>query len=168
VARDTDDWRLTDQEGYLKDAELTWRRYRARSDTWEHEHCAFCWAKFMDPEYSDGHRRFIEDHPEVLTAGYTTTTAHERGEGYNWICADCLDDFAEAFNWRVVFTWGDEVLVRATAFEVHRAGSRAWVVAVSDYARGRFYTIEFGDGRDVEVPADSITPVREGRAGLRS
>jgi hypothetical protein len=42
------------------------------------------------------------------------------------------------------------------------------VVAVSDYARGRFYTIEFGDGREVEVPADAITPLREGRAGLRS
>jgi hypothetical protein len=95
------DWRLTGQESYLQAAELAWTRYRARSETWEHEHCAFCWAKFMDPDFSEAHRRHIAEHPDVLTEGYTTTAQHEQGPEYHWICKPCFDDFAERFQWRV-------------------------------------------------------------------
>jgi len=102
MAADEDDWRLTDQETWLHGAELTWKRYHARSETWEHEHCVFCWARFMDPAYYEGHRRHIAEHPEVLTEGYTTTASHEQGADYHWICKPCFDDFAERFAWRVV------------------------------------------------------------------
>lgn len=72
---------------------LTRTRYRARSETWEHEHCAFCWAKLMDPDFSGEHRRFIEEHPDVLTEGYTTTSEHPRGAKWRWVCPQCFDDF---------------------------------------------------------------------------
>jgi hypothetical protein len=83
---------------------LTLKRYRARSATWEHEHCLFCWAKFMDPQFSDEHRRFIQEHSDVLTEGYTTTADHERGADWHWVCPQCVEDFAEEFSWRVVAT----------------------------------------------------------------
>src|SRR4051794_3419289 len=47
-----DDWRRQEQEEYLRGATLTLRRYQAQSAGWEHEHCEFCWAKFMDGDYS--------------------------------------------------------------------------------------------------------------------
>ena len=95
------DWRLTDQETWLHGAELTWKRYHARSETSEHEHCVFCWAKFMDPDFSDAHRQHIAQHPDVLTEGYTTTNSHKHGTDYHWICKPCFDDFAQRFAWRV-------------------------------------------------------------------
>jgi len=32
----------------------------------------FCWAKFMDPGFTEDHRRFVAEHPDVLATGYTT------------------------------------------------------------------------------------------------
>jgi hypothetical protein len=91
------------QENYLPPAtELTLRRYRAQSKTWEHEHCPFCFTKFMDPDFSEEHRRFIEEHPDVLTEGYTTSTEHVRGAGWHWICPRCVEDFADEFGWQIV------------------------------------------------------------------
>ena len=80
---------------------LVLRRYRARNETWEHEHCLFCSAKFMDPGFSEAHRRFVEQHDDVLTQGYTTTDEHARGAGRHWVCPQCLGDFAVEFGLRV-------------------------------------------------------------------
>jgi hypothetical protein len=96
------DWRLRDQERYLAGAQWVFKRYRAPSETWEYDHCEFCWAKFMDPDFSPEHQRFIGQHPEVLTEGYATTAEHPQGADYYWVCASCFDDFAERFGWRVV------------------------------------------------------------------
>lgn len=78
---------------------LVFKRYRVRSETWEHEHCLFCWTKFMDPEFSEAHRRLIEKH-DVLTEGYTTTDEHPQGAGH-WVCPQCVGDFAKEFGLRV-------------------------------------------------------------------
>ena len=77
------------------------KRYRARSQSDEHEHCEFCWAKFMDPNCSESHRLFIARHPDVLTEGYTTTREHRDGDDSHWVCPTCFDDFAEEFDWRL-------------------------------------------------------------------
>ena len=97
-----EDWRLTGQDDVLAGAALVRKRYTARSETWEHEHCAFCWAKFMDPEFSPEHRKFIEDNADVRTEGYTTTDEHPQGADFWWICDTCFTDFLERFRWRVV------------------------------------------------------------------
>jgi hypothetical protein len=94
------DWRLSGQERFLQGAELVRKPYRAFSETWEHDHCAFCWATFMDPAFSEKHRKYVEEHPEVLTEGYATTADHPRGADYHWICPDCFADFADRFGWR--------------------------------------------------------------------
>jgi hypothetical protein len=77
-----DDWRLRGQERYLKGAVLLWARWKCPRDEWDHDHCSFCWAKFME-----------EDFPEVLHFGYTTS------DDYRWICKECFEDFKDQFEW---------------------------------------------------------------------
>ncbi|HUN80902.1 MAG TPA: hypothetical protein VMV81_05255 [Phycisphaerae bacterium] len=84
---DESDWRLIGQEKYLKGATLVHRRYRryAKNPRWDHDHCAFCFAKFM-----------VEDSSDVLHQGYATQ------DDSRWICEKCFDDFKEMFKWTVV------------------------------------------------------------------
>src|SRR6266478_6641809 len=86
---DSSDWRLMGQEKYLRGVELCRRTYRRypKNSNWDHDHCAFCGAKFM-----------VEDEPDVLHEGYSTL------DEYRWICPACFDDFKEMFGWRVVPT----------------------------------------------------------------
>ncbi len=81
------DSRLRGQENYLAGAKLVRRPYRryAANPNWDHDHCAFCWAKFM-----------VEDCPDVLHEGYATL------DDYHWICEGCFQDFREQFRWTVV------------------------------------------------------------------
>lgn len=80
---DEHDWRLQGQERYLYGATLYWRKYARYRDSWEHDHCEFCWAKFME-----------EYHPGVLHEGYTTS------DHYYWICETCFEDFKDRFQWK--------------------------------------------------------------------
>ena len=79
------DWRLRGQEQYLQGATLVWRIYLngTGNPKWDHDHCEFCWAKFM-----------VEDLPEVLHEGYSTE------DRSHWICPDCFNDFNAQFQWR--------------------------------------------------------------------
>ena len=81
------DWRLQGQEKFLQGALLIHRRYRgyAKNPAWDHDHCAFCGAKFM-----------VEDFPDVLHEGYATR------DDRHWICAACFADFKDTFGWNVV------------------------------------------------------------------
>jgi len=83
--REENDWRLQNQAKYLSGVELRWEKYVKFSEEWEHEHCQFCWAKFMDV-----------DDPEVLREGYVDES------GDRWICEECFEDFRDLFGWRVV------------------------------------------------------------------
>jgi hypothetical protein len=78
----SDDWRLRGQEGYLQSASLRWEGWRCERPEWDHDHCAFCWAKFAEQK----EERF-------LNAGFTN--------GYHWVCASCFEDFRDRFGWRV-------------------------------------------------------------------
>jgi hypothetical protein len=42
-----DDWRLRNQERYLKGATLYRRQYEPASEQNDHDHCEFCFTKFM-------------------------------------------------------------------------------------------------------------------------
>ena len=63
MAAADDDWRLTAQEKYLLEVELRRKPYRARGASWEHDHCSFCGATFMDPNFSDEHQEAIANDP---------------------------------------------------------------------------------------------------------
>ena len=98
-----DDWRRMGQEAYLPPGTaFVFKRYRAFSESWEHDHCALCSVKFMDPDVSAPHRRQVEGDSAVLTEGYATTAQHERRADYYWVCPPCFDDFAAEFRWHVV------------------------------------------------------------------
>ena len=80
-----DDWRLLrGQENYLKGVTLRWKKYTRYSPQWDHDHCSFCWAKFMDADY-----------PDALREGYATLN------DYHWICKECYEDFKDMFEWKV-------------------------------------------------------------------
>ena len=83
-----DDWRRAGQESYLPPGTTFVRRaYRPYSESWDHDHCEFCWAKLGDGG--------------PLTEGYTTTDAHPNGAEYHWVCEACFRDFADELGWRV-------------------------------------------------------------------
>lgn len=81
---DDSDWRLTGQEEYLFGVLLYWRRWTQTREGWDHDHCAFCWAKFA-----------AYDGPEILHEGYTDA------DEYRWICRPCFEDFRERFAWKL-------------------------------------------------------------------
>jgi len=100
-AVDPNDWRLTQgADVFLRDAELQWKTYRKWSDQWDHDHCVFCWAKFVEPS---AYAWYLENRSaaNVYTEGYTTTQAHESGAGYYWVCQPCFDDFREYVSLRI-------------------------------------------------------------------
>jgi len=86
MAQDTD-WRLRGQERYLQGVALVRRDYRRcqKNADWDHDHCQFCFGKFM-----------VEDLPDVFHVGYCTE------DEYHWICEQCFQDFRERFCWRVL------------------------------------------------------------------
>jgi len=56
---ESSDWRLQGQNAHLR-IDLRWKRYRTYIETWEHDHCAFCWTKFVDLGFSAAHRELAE------------------------------------------------------------------------------------------------------------
>ena len=83
--RAENDWRLTNQEGYLKGVALSWRSYVPAGTGNDHDHCEFCAEKFM-----------VGGVHNTLAEGYSTQ------DGYRWICKTCFDDFVDLFGWQVV------------------------------------------------------------------
>lgn len=83
---DSNDWRRTGQERLLTGATFRRQSYHPPRQTWDHEHCKFCWAKFMAEGASDD--------PSVLAEGYVT-------EGDHWVCERCFADFRQEFGWTV-------------------------------------------------------------------
>ena len=77
-----DDWRIFDQPDYLYKAVCEKRKYTKYSETWDHEHCVFCWAKISEYE-GDIHECYHAIDADV------------------WICEACFDDFKDMFQWTV-------------------------------------------------------------------
>jgi hypothetical protein len=98
---DAADSRRAGQEAYLLGATLTLRRYQAPSGNWEHEHCAFCWATFLDENYSEASSASLREDPALLGEGYTNEHSDRASAGEHWICPACFEDFREDFAWTV-------------------------------------------------------------------
>lgn len=79
------DWRI-DNAKHTRGAVLTLKKYIAPRDTWDHDHCECCWAKFM------------ESTPDALSEGYATE------DNYRWICPNCFRDLKDEMGWTLVST----------------------------------------------------------------
>lgn len=80
----TNDWRNRGQEDYLMGVKISFKKYTTYSESWDHDHCEFCHAKFSV---------LI---PGCLIEGYATE------DDYRWICPECFGDFKEHFKWEVI------------------------------------------------------------------
>jgi hypothetical protein len=88
MAPDPDkDWRITNAR-HLKGQRLRFRRYTRWSDTWDHDHCAACWARFAEGE-----------EPDIQHEGYVTGDDYPKGAGYDWVCKQCFTDLREDMQW---------------------------------------------------------------------
>jgi hypothetical protein len=88
-----DDWRIRCQANYLTGIKLKYGPYRLKSREWDHDHCEFCWAKFIDR--NDWQTGGYEIPKDYLTEGYHSEDQHW------WICPRCFEDFREMFGWIV-------------------------------------------------------------------
>ena len=85
----TGDWREQGQEKYLSGLEFTKRRYERYSESWDHDHCEFCGAKFC------------EDGSEGAATGDCLTDGYGTADNYRWICEPCFRDFRDKYHLRL-------------------------------------------------------------------
>lgn len=90
------------QENFLSGLRLTWKRYQAFSGNWEHEHCKFCFKKFLDPAYAAWMRKALaEESDRYAAAGYTNLRYGDTPAGRHWVCRECFEDFRSEYGWVV-------------------------------------------------------------------
>jgi hypothetical protein len=82
-------WRI-DNASHLKRVRLQLRRYTPWSESWDHDHCAACGAKFA--EFKG---------PDILHEGYATAEDYPKGAGYEWVCSACVADLKDDLGWIV-------------------------------------------------------------------
>ena len=82
-------WRLDFARG-LEGVTLRYQKYERWSASWDHDHCAACWAKFAEFDGAD-----------IQHYGYATCDDYKHGAGYDWVCRDCFDDLREYMGWKL-------------------------------------------------------------------
>jgi hypothetical protein len=82
-------WRI-DNARLLRGVRLRLRQYTRRSESWDHDHCAACWATFAE-----------FDGPDIQQRGYATGEDYPRGAGYEWVCQTCFSDLKDDMGWTV-------------------------------------------------------------------
>jgi hypothetical protein len=80
------DWRLQGQEKYLTGVTLHHRSYFLWREDWDHDHCEFCWRKFLVPG--------------DVEMDYSTRAGWATEDEYRWICDGCFADFRDRFHWK--------------------------------------------------------------------
>ena len=73
----------------LRGLGLRRKKYKNWSDSWDHDHCAACWAKISEAE-------------DTLNEGYATCSDYVHGEDYEWVCPTCFAELAEEMGWTEV------------------------------------------------------------------
>jgi hypothetical protein len=80
-------WRI-DNASRLKGLRLQFRRYTRWSENWDHDHCAACWATFVEFEG-----------PDIQHEGYATRDDYRYGACYEWVCQTCFDELKDDMEW---------------------------------------------------------------------
>ena len=96
------DWRWQPGQGSrVTGRTLRHHRYRTFSPTWDHDHCNFCWQKFMDPSDPANKPEWFAS-GEIAAVGYGTIAFDDRPDDYYWVCESCFEDFDPFFHWKVL------------------------------------------------------------------
>ena len=82
-------WRI-DNARRLMGVRLQFRPYTRWSDSWDHDHCAACWAKFAEFDGAD-----------IQHEGYATCDDYPKGASYEWVCSTCFADLKDEMKWTV-------------------------------------------------------------------
>lgn len=93
-----DDWRRS-SPGAAERTRFRWARYVAPKPEWDHDHCLFCWAKFV-PRSEQGKDRLARDQHTIYFEGYATI--EPSGSGFEWVCRPCFEDFADELGFVVI------------------------------------------------------------------
>ena len=83
MGQEPSDWRLMGQEKYLMGESLRFKSYPERKTATDHDHCEFCFQKFMDSG------------EDTIQQGFATL------DDYRWICPTCYEDFNEQFQFKI-------------------------------------------------------------------
>ncbi len=78
------DWRLGFQGEALRGETFARKVWSQTRPDWDHDHCAFCWAKFGP-----------DSMPDVLREGFATS------DDFDWVCPTCFDDFKDELQLKV-------------------------------------------------------------------
>ena len=92
-----DDWRRT-SSGLPEGTVFRWRDYEVPRPGWDHDHCVFCWAKFV-PRSEQGKKSLERDNHTIYSVGYATV--EPSGSAFEWVCRPCFDDFNDEFKFVV-------------------------------------------------------------------
>lgn len=79
-----------DNASRLRGYRLQFRRYVQPSESWDHDHCAGCWAKLAEYDWED-----------IQHEGYTTCEDYPKGACYDWVCCACFEDLKGDMGWVV-------------------------------------------------------------------
>src|SRR4051812_18030103 len=90
---DKEDWRLTGQENCLADITLVRLPYVQWSEGSDHDHCEFCWAKFM-PAGVESTEAAHAGKP-MQREGYRNENIDGQKDHYWWVCVGCFEDFKD-------------------------------------------------------------------------
>jgi hypothetical protein len=83
------DWRLGGNEKLFRGAVFVRKKYAPWTPEWEHDHCSFCRAEFVEEGAPVHEARTFHE-------GYTTPgPPREPREDYYWVCPPCFEDFRE-------------------------------------------------------------------------
>lgn len=85
TASPENEWKI-ENASHLKGVRLHFRRYTQWSESWDHDHCAACWATFAEFEGLD-----------IQHEGYAAY--HLKDACYEWICQACFDDLKGNMEW---------------------------------------------------------------------
>lgn len=83
-------WRI-DNARHLRGVRLQFRSYTRWSESWDHDHCAACWATFAEFEG-----------PDIQHEGYATCDDYPKGAQYDWVCPTCFADLKDEMQWTAV------------------------------------------------------------------
>jgi hypothetical protein len=83
------EWRIENAR-HPKGLKPQFRHYVRWSETWDHDHCAACWAKFAE-----------FDGPDIQHEGYAIRDDYPTGACYEWVCRACFADLKGDMRWAI-------------------------------------------------------------------